>query len=274
MMFTDANVSEAGFAYATTEATQRYTACAVDYLDEKDNYRKKTEYVEDFEGIRDIGYSKLSITAAGITRRGEAHRLAWHKVLTYQTEKEIVSFQAGLEAAYLRPGDVVRVMDNKRVSKQSGGRIVRILANNKIEIDVPVAAIGTVSDIIIQRPIQSTDLTNDGISDSDDIADYRKAQFEEYSISSTSGFTITVSSTLHSSIKAGYVWMVKESIDGSEEIRPSTYKVKSITEQDGLKFDVTAIEYHLEKFDAVDKSSASTGEDFKARRYTGHTIEV
>ena len=276
MMFTNANVSEQGFSYSTTEATTRYTACAVDYIDEKDNYRKKTEYVEDFEGIRDIGYSKLSLTAAGVTRRGEAHRLAWHKLLTYQTEKEIVSFEAGLEASYLRPGDIIKVMDNKRIANHSGGRILRINAANDIELDVPATALGSATSILIQRPIQSTDLTNDGISDSSEIADYRKAQFEEYSLIGSSGFSVTLGSNLHANIKEGYVWMIKENVSGGNAgtIKPANFKVKSITEKDGLKFDIHAIEHQNEKYDAVDKSSASTGENFTARDYDGHVIIV
>ena len=274
MLFNNSNVSEAGFSYATKEATQRFTACAVDYLDEKDNYRKKTEYVEDFEGIRDVGFHKLDITAAGITRRGEAHRLAWHKILTHQTEKEMVSFSAGLEAAYLRPGDIIKVMDNNRVSKHSGGRLTRIIDSNTIELDIPVSALGSTTSILIQRPIQSTDLTNDSIADSSSISDYRKAQFEKYDISSSSGFELTLSSSLDSTIKSGYVWMIDENNMGTEIIKPSTFRVSSITEEDGLKFTIAASEYHDEKFDAVDKSSASTGQNFEAREYTGHTIIV
>ena len=61
MLFTNSNVSEAGFAYSSTPETQRVTAVTVDYLDERDNYMQKSEYVEDSEGMKEHGYihSKL-----------------------------------------------------------------------------------------------------------------------------------------------------------------------------------------------------------------------
>jgi len=274
MLFTNSNVSEDGFSYSTTEAVKRYTACAVDYLDEKDNYRKKTEYVEDFAGIRDLGYSKLSISAAGITRKGEANRLAWHKILTDQTEKEIISFIAGLEAAYLRPGDVVKVMDNRKVSQQSAGRIIDVISDTEIEIDIPASVLSTITHLYIQKAVESKELSNNGTDNSSEIDDYRKSQFLEYQVSSVSGFKVTLNTSIDSSIKPGYIWMIKSYTSGDEIIEPSLYKVKTITEQENLTFAVNAIEYHPEKYDAVDKSSSSSGENFEARKYTGHEIVV
>ena len=37
--------------------------------------------------------------------------MAWLKILTRQLEKEIVQFKTGIQAAYLRVGDVVDVID-------------------------------------------------------------------------------------------------------------------------------------------------------------------
>ena len=65
MIFTNANVEENSFEYASTPATARITAASVDYLDERDSYMLKTEYVEDSEGVKEHGYSHVKIAAIG-----------------------------------------------------------------------------------------------------------------------------------------------------------------------------------------------------------------
>ena len=49
----NSNVSEEGFSYSSTPETDRITAATVDFVDERDNYMRKTEYVEDPEGVRE-----------------------------------------------------------------------------------------------------------------------------------------------------------------------------------------------------------------------------
>lgn len=150
MIFNNSNISEDGFSYSSTPETARITAASVDYLDERDNYMRKTEYVEDQQGVSEHGYSHLKIAGIGITRRGEAHRLAWHTILNRQMEKEIISFQAGMQSAYLRIGDIIEVMDNDKISHKSGGRVISILDESRssaffyqIELDIPASALLT-----------------------------------------------------------------------------------------------------------------------------------
>lgn len=158
MLFNNANISEDGFSYSTTPSTKRITAASIDYLDERDNYMLKTEYVEDQQGIADHGYSHAKMAGTGITRRGEAHRLCWAKILTKQLEKEVINFKSGLQSAYLRIGDVINVMDNNKVAKHSGGRIKKMLNARRrnasfiydIEIDIPVEALTNVTSILIE----------------------------------------------------------------------------------------------------------------------------
>lgn len=148
MIFNNSNISEDGFSYSSTPETARITAASVDYLDERDNYMRKTEYVEDQQGVSEHGYSHLKIAGIGITRRGEAHRLAWHTILNRQMEKEIISFQAGMQSAYLRIGDIIEVMDNNKISHKSGGRVINVFSSARtntfiynIELDIPSSAL-------------------------------------------------------------------------------------------------------------------------------------
>ena len=242
LLFNNTNIHEDGFAYSSTAETDRITAVTVDFLDERDNYLQKSEYVEDPEGIKEHGYKHIKIAGIGITRRGEAHRLAWHKILTRQLEKEVVRFKTGLIASYARIGDVIEIMDNNKIAKHSGGRIVRVINSTTIELDIPTSALSDVSNILIESNSQQHDNWN-GKSQSYSIGDIvldvsdgkyyrlivanlsasssnqppsldstnwsdqeveRDKQFESYTISSRSGFELTLSSSIDSSIKQGY----------------------------------------------------------------------
>jgi predicted phage tail protein len=270
MLFNNSNVSEEGFSYSTTPETQRITACTVDYVDERDNYMIKTEYVEDAEGIRQYGYNHIKIAGQGITRLGEAHRLCWQKILTRQLEKEMIQFKSGIQAAYLRVGDVIDVMDNNKISKHSGGRIAKIISNNTIEIDVPSSAISGTTRIFLQKAFDSDEMSD--TSDSSQIDDRRSSQFEEFVITGTNGFEVTIDGDL-TGIEKGFTWMIKE--DSDENIKPKKFRVKSLKEVGKLSYEIVGTEYVAEKYEQVSASSSSRdGINFEEREYYGPEIIV
>jgi predicted phage tail protein len=271
MIFTNTNISEEGFSYSVIPKTNRITACSVDFVDERDNYMKKTEYVEDPEGVTKYGYSHVKITGVGITRRGEAHRLGWHKILSRQIENEIISFKAGIESSYLRIGDVIQVVDNNKIASQSGGRVSNIINATKIELDIPASYLNNVNAIFIENPTQSDD--DEDTSDSSGISGRRSKQYLEYTINSRNGFEVGLSSSLDPSIKAGANWIIKENT--AEKIKPKEYKIESLKEVSELNFEITALEYIREKFDDIDASTSSKdGINLDEREYYGHDIVV
>jgi predicted phage tail protein len=271
MIFTNSNVSEEGFAYSVVPKTDRITACSVDFVDERDNYMKKTEYVEDPEGVSKYGYSHSNIEGHGITRRGEAHRLAWHKILTRQIENEIITFKTGIEASYLKIGDVVQVVDNKKISSHSGGKITKVVSGTKIEIDIPASFLVDVTEIFVEVPVQSDDIGD--TSDSSEISNRRVAQYKEYTINGRSGFELTLGSSLDSSIEAGSNWIIKN--NATDKIKPKEYKIEILKEVSELSYEITALEYVREKFADIDAStSLRDGTNLEEREYYGHTVIV
>lgn len=272
MMFTNTNVSEEGFSYASTPQSSRYTACTVAYVDERDNYRPKVEYVEDIAGIKKYGYKKIEIAGIGVTRKGEAHRLAWQNILSHQMESEVVQFQAGLEASYLRPGDVIQIVDNHKIEKRSGGRISKIKSSNTIEIDMPVSILPAAgSYLILEKPTMSADPSD--IVDSSGIPDRRSPQYLEYEIQSKTGFEVVFTSNLDPAIVAGYNWIIKE--NSADKIKPKYYKIESMSEVSTLSFDIQASEYFDEKYEFVDASTSSrNGINITERAYSGHSIDT
>jgi predicted phage tail protein len=271
MIFTNSNVSDEGFSYSSTPETHRVTSATVDYVDERDNYMQKSEHVEDSIGIREHGYSHVKIAGIGVTRRGEAHRLAWHKILTRQLEQEIIQFKTGLQGSYLRIGDVIDVIDNNKISNHSGGRIAKVINANTIEIDVPSSALVNVNEILIQVPVLSDDDVD--TSDSSETISRREPQYLNYTISARSNFSLTFSTNLDTDIKQGYAWIIKENT--SDKIAPKKYRIKEAKESSPMNFEFTATEYLENKYESIDKSTSSRdGIYIEEREYYGHDIIV
>ena len=213
----------------------------------------------------------MLLNALGDARRGEAHRIAWQKILTRQLEKEVIQFKTGLQASYLRIGDVFEVLDNNKVSKHSGGRIARVISSRSIELDIPSSALSNVTDVYIQKVAESDEI--DDTTNSSETSDRRSAQFSEYRISSRNGFIINLSSDLDPSVKQGSAWIIKE--NATDSIKPKKYKVKNIKEISNLNYEIIGTEHLEEKYDQIDKTTGATsGIDFDEREYDGHPIVV
>jgi predicted phage tail protein len=264
MLFTNANISSEGFIYSTIPQTNRVTAATVDYLDERDNYIQKTEYVEDEAGIREHGYRHIKIAGIGITRKGEANRLAMNKIMSNKIETEIISFTVGLHGGYLRIGDVIEVMDNNKVSQHSGGRVISRISDSIIEVDIPTDAITGATKIYVQNYAESTEST-----ESDD--GNRPSQYSEYNITAMNDFQITVAESLHESIKSSYVWMVKDYNDiNNDTVKSSQYKIKEIIESNDSQYKITALLYDAKKYSFVDGVTYASEDD----EYEGHDIDT
>jgi len=241
MIFNNSNITESGFSYSSTPKTERLSACTVDYLDERDEYSLKSEYFEDNESIAEVGYVHVRLAGISITRKGEALRLARSKVLTTQMQKEIIQFETGLPASYLRIGDVIKVIDNNRLPNQSSGRILKISTDRRsVEIDIPKSALPNFTSLSIQC-----------VKDEGDMDDDRSPQFEDYEVQNASGgFTINLEQAVDSSVRPGFTWMINKSSNST--FTPQQYQIKNLKEIDGLKFEVIAIEYNPDKFDLIE----------------------
>ena len=267
MLFNNANVSESGFSYSTIPKTNRITAVTVDYLDERDNYMQKTEYLEEESAIREHGYSHAKIAGIGITRKGEANRLAMSKLMQSKMATEVIQFTVGLHGGYLRIGDVIEVMDNNKISQHSGGRIISRINNQTIEIDVPTDAIAGAQKIQIQQYAESTEPKTTSEGEEEEV---RPAQYQEYNISQMNGFEVTIQGSLHSSIKSSYIWVVKDYNDSNNDpIQSKLYRIKEIKESEDSQYSIVALLYDPRKYDYVDGPSGDSGNEDE---YIGHQI--
>jgi hypothetical protein len=131
--FNNSNVLEGNFTYSSSAKKARHTVAIVRYNDKRNSFQPAIEYVENEEAVRRYGIREIQTTALGCTSRGQARRFAKWILASESEETETVSFTAGLEGSYLRPGDVIQIYDNNISPLKYSGRtnIVRPLTINK-----------------------------------------------------------------------------------------------------------------------------------------------
>jgi hypothetical protein len=136
MYFANVNVRDGSFQYTETARNKRYTTVEIVYNDRFDDYKTKMEFVEDVDGIRKYGINPFKVNAAGCTSRSEAKRIGRYILFSSMFEADTVSFIAGIEGAYLQPGDIFGVSDEIRNVGRTFGRILSVDSiSNNIKID-------------------------------------------------------------------------------------------------------------------------------------------
>lgn len=137
-LFTNANVVNGEFRYAGSSIKQRHTVCLVTWSDPSDFYRQKVEYVQDDEGVRELGVLQTEMVAFGCASRGQAHRAGKWLLATEKYATETVTFKGGLEVCSVYPGAIIETSDRWRAGKRMGGRIMATSTQSTLVLDAPV----------------------------------------------------------------------------------------------------------------------------------------
>ena len=145
--FTNANVIDGKFAYEGTANKTRTNSIIVNWNNPQDYYRARQEIVELEENLqKDNEFLKPEETTAfGCTSRGQARRLGKWKLLTNNWNTNTVSFSTSLNAAFLRPGDIVQITDQNKSGKSWGGRISTSSSTTAVNIDRKPTSFGNTS---------------------------------------------------------------------------------------------------------------------------------
>jgi len=135
--FTNGNVINGEFTYEGTANKTRTNSIIVNWNNPQDYYRSRSEIVELEENLqKDNEFIKPEETTAfGCTSRGQARRLGKWKLLTNNWNTNTVSFSTSLNAAFLRPGDIIQVIDQHKEGKSWGGRVSASSSTTAINID-------------------------------------------------------------------------------------------------------------------------------------------
>jgi predicted phage tail protein len=276
MLFNNSNVSPEGFSYSSTRKDQRYTTCKVRYNDAADRYKPKVEYIESSEGIQKFGIIENSIAPMGLTSKTEAQRAARYLLTSSLNETEIVEFSTSLEASYLRPGDIIKVLDNNRINQRLAGMIVGVNeSEGVVDLDFPLDCIvdssepesylkfntyspsGNILDndsvvnsckVGLFHPTQIVELYITGLS-----ADKNSIFLSEYDGASYSSDTSTFEKTM-SNMDVGYAWAASNTNEGTEGDF-NLYRVITLTEENDNNYSINAIEHIPSKFNYIDREN-------------------
>lgn len=280
--FNNLNVIDGNFIYSNSSKKLRRTVAVVRYNSKDDFFRPALEYVEDVDGIRRNGYKEMDVSAFGCTSRSQARRLGRWILATENMETETASFRAGLEAALLRPGDVIAITDSNRHNQRAGGRLTSMSGSGLLAVTLDgILTLDTTKryKLMINLPKHNLDPSL-GISDLDstDAAQIRNPHtfscvITSSDLSTVEGRTkITLSDsarapgdefsgsrTKFSSDPRHLIWsVVSDGTDtwnsGSDSyyVPEELYRVLNIKTNKDLTYEVATLEYNPEKFDAVE----------------------
>jgi hypothetical protein len=277
VIFTNANVLGGDFTYSSSSRKVRHTVALVRYNDRTNFYRPAIEYVEDIDAIRRFGIRELELTAFGCTSRGQAMRLGKWALLSESLEHESVSFTAGIEGSYLRPGDIFRVFDTHRKSKRYGGRTSQITfdaSGADIILDSKITGFNSnaVYDFSLLTPSYFYDTSLVSGLQSSDVKDIRKIQiqnvhFSGNQVTTDNGLTkIRISNTFrgaNNAFNTGNYKIIDQmiwSIEGSgnqnlieiSDDQYQYYRVLRVEEKEPHLYSISAISYAPEKFAAIE----------------------
>ena len=279
--FTNANVEDGEFLYSSSSAKLRHNVAIVRYNDKTNLYKPAIEYAQDIDGIRKNGIREVELSAFGCTSRGQASRLGRWVLFTENLETETVGFTAGLEANYLRPGDVVSISDQNRNVRRRGGRLSNFNSTAKtLTLDSALSGVNSSSKyfISILTPSFFYDTSIVDLNNSSDIANIRRSHVQNFYLegsnitvgenSTVVNLTPNFPSTANYSLLTGAIWTI--SLSGNEQGNPfpsagtdfsdldelssrnETFRVLSIEESETNKYKVSAIEYNPLKFTAIE----------------------
>jgi predicted phage tail protein len=223
-LFSLANVSTEGFNYEGSSLKTRATVVIVGWLN-LDLGDIDREVVEDFEGISKYGVITKEVSAFACTSRSQAHRIGRWLLYSERYEGEVVAFTTSLENGIIvRPGAIIEIADPVKAGVRRAGRLssaTDTVLTVDSDVDLPVS--GTVSVVL-----------PDGI-------------VENRTIDSVAGTAITVTAAFTTAPQAGAMWLIDENT-----VRPTTWRVLGITEQDGTNYSITAISYDAGKYANVE----------------------
>ena len=145
--FSKSNTINGIFNYETSGRKTRANQVVVTWNDPKVNYEQVPLIVEDRNDI--VAQGRLiseNAVAMGATSEGQALRYGRWKLWTAQNQTEIVSFQTGLQGAYIRPGDIINIQDRDRYGVDFSGLVKSFDASTgEVTFDRPVTSVSNAS---------------------------------------------------------------------------------------------------------------------------------
>jgi hypothetical protein len=227
-LFNRSNVIDGRFAYAGSGANVRHTVVLVSWNDPQDAYRQKVEYIDDEEAIQRYGIIQTGIVALGCTSRGQAARVGRWLIYSEQNETETITFRAGLDSVYVSPGSVISTQDPNRAGSRMGGRLLS----------------GTIDTLTLDSEIEILEGTLIKVVLPDGTIEERAAS----NLVGTTTAELTFSLPFSVAPERYAIWMAS-----NDNLEPEQWRVVSISEIDKTQFEITALSYRPDKYDAIEQ---------------------
>lgn len=228
--YTNANVIDGTFEYSGTRARDRHTVARVAWSNPDNRFETEYEVVRDDNAIAKHGVKIVEVAAWGCTSRGQAQRAGLWAIRSEQYETQTVSFKVGLDGNIPMPGKVISVADNDWAGRFIGGRVRSV-----------------------SEDLQTLTLDRDVIAGTGDTiyVNSESGQAIIRTIASVDGNTVTVSLAFDAdTIAAQNAWTID-----SSELATRKFRVMTIKQDEEHQFSITALEYNVQKYDAIDNGA-------------------
>ena len=282
VLFTNANVENGDFNYSSSSKKVRNSIAVVRYNDMTNFAKPVVEYIEDPDAVRKYGIRKLELTAFGCTSRGQAYRLGRWALASEQLETETVDFTAGLDALYLKPGDLIKIQDSNRVLNRLGGRVLGISLENGAHSFILDGEYSKINSYISSRgasqfnfEILTPTYRVAGTNYSDFISSYQRPEIQSgtFSLSNMVGVvgydpektlvklnTNKVFDSTNYILQTGAIWTINVAVSATnnQDLETELYRVIGLTELEGNKYNINAIEHNPSKYLFVESGISLT----------------
>lgn len=208
----------------------RHTVAVVTWNNPDDFYRAVPEFIQDDDAIARFGYRESRVVAIGCTSQGQAHRAGAAILYTEKYESQVLSWRAGMDAAFARPGQVVMLVDANRQVSRLAGR-VNAATTTTLTVDAPVV-------LQAGRTYQLSVMMPDGVT-----IVYRPIT---NAAGTTSVLTFTEALPSTDIVQAAWV-LIPDNVE-SELVR-----VLAISEESPAIYRVTGMQYYPGKYAAIEE---------------------
>ena len=223
MLFANNNISQEGFTYSSTPKTSRTNSCKIQYIDKYNDFISKMEYSEDSKSIRENNIIEQKIDGFGVTSPGQAKRAVDFLIKTANLETELVSFTTSAIGSYLKPGDIINVVDSKRTVGRFAGKVLNIDISGdgkmaELDVDFPIRAIIEENDKSTWKDINLYSISGNqtiesleamGAAGDSDIQNIRTSQIGTYTASklSNNDTRIKILNIPYSFVSGQFTWI-------------------------------------------------------------------
>jgi predicted phage tail protein len=248
--FSKGNVIDGAFEYESSGQKTRANQIVVNWINPANNYRQETLIVEDRDNIVKTGkIVREDAVAFGCTSEGQATRYGRWKLYTAINQTEMVSFNTSINAAFLSPGDVIKVQDADKYKLAYSGKATGTPTTTSIPLDRTITLNSGSS-------YELSVLLSDDESGYESEEAQRPIKVETQTVSTSAGSvsSLTVDTAFSEAPKAGTVWVLREvtsnGLDSSASAKE--YRILSISENSANDYSISALEYYSNKYDTIE----------------------